>query len=116
MVYKIRNTRIAPKSIFRTVGLVLLLSILTARGFPSQVQATDPTVALAVGQSLSYSVTQTTPGPTSVTVTASRPDATHLTVTADTPSVFEDACVLGLGGTFNAQVVLTPTPAVATGS
>jgi len=63
MVYEIKNTRNATKSIFRTVGLVLL-SILVARGFPAQIQAADPTVALAVGQSLSYSVTQTTPGPT----------------------------------------------------
>jgi hypothetical protein len=42
MVYEVRKTRIATKSILRTVGLVLLLSILVARGFPAQVQAADP--------------------------------------------------------------------------
>src|SRR6267143_2030383 len=42
MANEIRNSRIAPKSIFRTVGLVLLLSILVARGFPAQVQAANP--------------------------------------------------------------------------
>jgi len=109
-VYKIRKSRTASKSFFRTIGLVLLLSILAARGFPSQVHATDPTVKLAVGQSLTYSVTQNTPGPTSVTITVSRPDATHLTVTADAPSVNPGACTLGLGGTFNVQSVLTPNP------
>jgi uncharacterized protein YjbI with pentapeptide repeats len=48
MVYKIRSPRIAPKSIFRTVGLVLLLSILVARGFPAQVQASPETTNLGV--------------------------------------------------------------------
>jgi hypothetical protein len=43
MVYEIRNTRISPKSIFRAVGVVLLLSILLARGFPSLLQAAQPT-------------------------------------------------------------------------
>jgi pentapeptide repeat protein len=42
MVFGIKNTRIAAKSIFRTVGLVLLLSILVARGFPASVQAAGP--------------------------------------------------------------------------
>src|SRR5947207_9317508 len=42
MNYEIRNIGIAPKSIFRTAGLVLLLSILVARGFPAQVQAATP--------------------------------------------------------------------------
>ena len=88
--------------------------------------ATPPITRLAVGQCLTYSVAQTNPGSSSippsafpnalVTITVCRPDATHLTVTADAPTVNEDACTLGLGGTFNVQVVLTPTPAVITGS
>ena len=39
MVYEVRKVRMAPKSILRAVGLVLLLSILVARGYPSSLQA-----------------------------------------------------------------------------
>jgi hypothetical protein len=48
MVYELRGTRIAPKSILRTLGLVLLLSILVARGFPAQVHASPETTGVGV--------------------------------------------------------------------
>jgi hypothetical protein len=42
MVHGFGNTKIASKSIFRTIGLVLLLSVLTFRVFPTHVQAATP--------------------------------------------------------------------------
>jgi len=51
MVYGIRNSRIASKSFFRTIGLVLLLAVLTFRGFPAPVQASDPPHYVVVNES-----------------------------------------------------------------
>jgi hypothetical protein len=59
---------------------------------------------------MTWTVTQTNPGPTSVTITVSRPlsPGNVLTVKAHTSSIAPDACVLSLGGTFNVQVKLRP--------
>jgi hypothetical protein len=42
MVHGFIRTKIVSKSIFRTIGLVLLLSVLTFRAFPTHVQAATP--------------------------------------------------------------------------
>ncbi len=63
-----------------------------------------------MGQSLTFTGTQSSPGPQAVTITVTRATDSTLLVEAHTNTIAGDACVLGLGGTFNVQVRLKPMP------
>ncbi len=97
----------------KTSALITIVSFLGAFTTSTAVSAGN-SVMPPVGFSMSWTVTQSSPGPQNVVITLSRPTADEILVSASTGAFSPDACVLGLGGSFNVQVSLKPkSPAIA---